>query len=159
MKWRYGYAGPRRHAVLNWVMATDDGGRAAARRTVSLGHLLVGGVALVFAGAMVVAGSDPNAELGGVLLPLGLVLALAAAGFTYSAVMVLRRAPDERHDLSLVLSIVELLLGGALAAGLITAMRSYGEPWRSPLLLPSALLLALGLAGLRLELSRRAPTP
>ncbi|WP_020145592.1 hypothetical protein [Terracoccus sp. 273MFTsu3.1] len=57
------------------------------------------------------------------------------------------------------LSIIELLLGGALVAGLIAALRSYGEPWRSPLLLPAALLVALGLAGLRLELTRRAPTP
>jgi len=108
---------------------------------------------------MIVAGADPNAELGGVLLPLGLVLALAAAVFAYTAVMVMRRAPEERHSLSLGLSIVELLLGGALVVGLIAALRSYGEPWRSPLLLPSALLVALGLAGLRVELSRRAPTP
>ena len=140
-------------------MASDHAARSAAPSIVSVGHLLVGGAALVFAGAMIVAGADPNAELGGVLLPLGLVLALAAAVFTYTAVMVMRRAPEERHSLSLGLSIVELLLGGALVVGLIAALRSYGEPWRSPLLLPSALLVALGLAGLRVELSRRAPTP
>ena len=140
-------------------MASDQAAQSAARRTVGVGHLLVGTAALVFAGAMVVAGSDPNAELGGVLLPLGLVLALAAAGFTYMAVMVMRRAPEESHSLSLGLSVVELLLGGALVAGLIAALRSYGEPWRSPLLLPSALLVALGLSGLRLELSRRGPPP
>ena len=93
------------------------------------------------------------------LLPLGLLLALAGAVFTYAAATVLRSAPGDRHGLALILSIIELLVGGALASGVFVAVRSYGEPWRSPLLLPSVLLVALGLAGLSLEISRRAPRP
>ena len=141
-------------------MDTDQRPGGAAGSIVRLGHLLVGGAALVFAGVMIVTGSDPGAELEGVLLPLGTLLALAAAVFTYTAFMVLRRAPENRHGPSLTLSIVELLAGAAMASGVVAAMQSYGEPWRSPLLLPSTLLVALGLAGLRLEVtSRAASTP
>jgi hypothetical protein len=140
-------------------MGTDQRPGDAARNIVSLGHLLVGGAALVLAGVLVVAGSAPIAELGGIALPLGLLLALAATVFTYTAFMVLRRAPEDRRGPSLIFSIVELLAGAAMAAGVVVAVQSYGEPWRSPLLLPSALLLALGLAGLALEvISRRAST-
>ena len=138
-------------------MATAQRSRGAARSIVSLGHLLVGGAALVFAGVMIVAGSDSG--LGGVFLPLGLLLALAAGVFTYTAAMVLRRAPRDHHGPSLILSIVELVAGAALASGVIVAVQSYGDPWRSPLLLPSVLLLALGVAGLRLEISAATSTP
>lgn len=139
-------------------MGTDRWPGGAARGIVSIGHLLVGGAALVFAGVMVVAGLAPNAELGGVLFPLGLVLAVAATVFTYTALMVLRRAPDDRRGPLLILSIVELFVGAAMTVGLVVAVQGYGafEPWRSPLLLPSALLVAVGLAGLSLEVSRRA---
>jgi drug/metabolite transporter (DMT)-like permease len=140
-------------------MANDHRSRDAARSIISVGHLLVGGAAFVFAGVMIVSGSDSRAELGEVLLPLGLLLALAGAVFTYAAATVLRSAPGDRHGLALILSIIELLVGGALASGVFVAVRSYGEPWRSPLLLPSVLLVALGLAGLSLEISRRAPRP
>jgi drug/metabolite transporter (DMT)-like permease len=138
-------------------MATDQRSRGAARSIISVGHLLVGGAACVLAGVLIVAGSDSRAELEGVLLPLGVLLALAAAVFTYAAGMVLRRAPGDRHGPSLILSIIELLVGGALASGVFVAVQSYGEPWRSPLLLPSVLLVALGLAGLALEVVARRP--
>jgi hypothetical protein len=61
--------------------------------------------------------------------------------------------------LSLILSIVERVVGAARAAALAIAVQGYGafEPWRSPLLLPSALLVALGLAGLGLEVGGRRP--
>ncbi len=61
--------------------------------------------------------------------------------------------------MSLILSIVELVVGAAMAAALAVAVQGYGafEPWRSPLLLPSALLIALGLAGLALEFVARRP--
>jgi len=133
---------------------------ADARKVISLGHLLVGGAALVLAGVMIVASRAPNAELGTVLLGLGLLLALAATLFTCSAVIVLRGAHDSGAGLmSLILSIVELVVGAAMAAALAVALQGYGafEPWRSPLLLPSALLVALGLAGLALELVVRRP--
>ncbi len=115
-------------------MATAQRSRGAARSIISLGHLLVGGAAFVFAGVMIVAGSDSRAELGGVFLPLGLLLALAAGVFTYTAGMVLRRGPRDRHGPSMILSIVELLAGGVLASGVIVAVQGYGDPWRSPLL-------------------------
>ncbi len=140
-------------------MATAERFGGAARTIVSLGHLLVGGAALVFAGVMIVAGSDSGAELGAVLLPLGLLLSLAAGVFTYAAAMTRRRTARDRHGLSLSLSIVELLAGAALASGAVVAVQSYGDPWRSPLLLPSVLLLALGVAGVSLEVSAATSTP
>lgn len=121
---------------------------------INLGHLLVGGAALVFAGVMIVAGRAPNAELDGVLLGLGQLLALAATVFTCTALLALRRAHDGRGGvLSLILSIVELVVGAAMAAAVAVAVQGYGafEPWRSPLLLPSVLLVALGVAGLGVE--------
>jgi hypothetical protein len=139
-------------------METDRRPRSAARSMVSLGHLLVGGAALVFAGVLTVAGRAPNAELDGVLLGLGLLLALAATVFTGTAVVVLRRAQDSLGgSLSLLLSIIELVVGAVMAGALAVAVQGYGafEPWRSPLLLPSALLVALGLTGLRLEVLAR----
>lgn len=137
-------------------MATAQRPGGAARTIVSLGHLLVGGAAFVFAGVMIVAGSHSRAELGGVLLPLGVLLALAAAVFLYTAGMVRRSAPGGRHGPSLTLSTIELLVGLVLAFGVIVAAQSYGAPLRSPLLLPSVLLVTLGLAGLGLEMSGRA---
>ena len=138
-------------------MATAQRSRGAARSIISLGHLLVGGVAFVFAGVMIVAGSDSG--LGGVFLPLGLLLALAAGVFASTAALVRRRAPRDRHGPSLILSIVEILAGAALASGVIVAVQSYGDLWRSPVLLPSVLLLALGVAGLCLEISAATSTP
>ena len=145
--------------VVPWFMGTDWLPRGA-RRLIRLGHVLVGGVGLVFAGVLIVAGRAPNAELDSVLVGLGLLLALAAVGFTCTAIVALRRAQNG-HDglLSLILSIIELAVGAAMAAALVVAVQGYGafEPWRSPLLLPSALLLALGLAGLGVEAVANRP--
>jgi len=140
-------------------MGTDWRPRGA-RRLVGLVHVLVGGAALVFAGVMIVAGRAPNAELGAVLLGLGLVLALAAVVFTGTAIIVLRRAQDGHGGLlSLILSIVELAVGVSMAVALTVAVQGYGafEAWRSPLLLPSVLLVALGLAGLGVEAASHRP--
>ena len=54
-------------------MATGLRSQGAARSIISVGHLLVGGAAFVFAGVMIVAGSNPRAEL---------VMMLERAGFT-----------------------------------------------------------------------------
>ena len=140
--------------MLQWLMETGQQSMGSARRVISLGHLLVGGVALVSSGVMMFAGRAPNAGLGGVFVGVGLLLALAAALFTYVAVLVLRRGPDARSArLSLALSAVELVAGAAMAAAMGLAVQGYGafEPWRSPLLLPAVLLAALGFAGLALE--------
>lgn len=140
-------------------MGTDRSGDAA-RRITRLGHLVAGGAALVLAVVLIVAGSAPDAGLGAVALPVGLLLALAAGGFTYTAAMLLRRAPEGGRGTSLILSSIEIVAGVAMAAGVVVAVRSYGDPWRSPLVLPSALLLALGFAGVSLEvLARRQGAP
>ena len=114
----------------------------------------------MFAVVMIVAGRAPNAELDAVLLGMGLMLALAAVGFTCTAIVALRRAQNG-HDslLSLILSIIELAVGAAMAAALVVAVQGYGafEPWRCPLLLPSALLIVLGLAGLGVEAVAHRP--
>lgn len=139
-------------------METDRRPRGTARSMVNLGHLLVGGAALVFVGVLIVAGLAPNAELDGVLVGLGLLLALPATVFTGTAVLVLRHAQGGLGGaLSLLLSIIELVVGTVMAGALAVAVQGYGafEPWRSPLLLPSALLVALGLTGLRLEVLAR----
>src|SRR6476620_2608055 len=96
-EWRVPAHGRRRAAVLPCNMPTAQRSGHAARTIVGLGHLLVGVAAFVFAGVMIVAGSDSGAELGEVLLPLGLLLSLAAGVFTYTAAMALRRAPRDRH--------------------------------------------------------------
>ena len=128
--------------------------RSAALSIVSLGHLLVGAAALAFAVVLIVA--SRAGELDGVLLAAGLVLALAGAVFTWVAIVALRRGRDG-GGLSLSLSLAELVGGAAMAVGMAIAVQGYGafEPWRSPLMLPSALLIALGLGGLRLEVVRR----
>lgn len=134
--------------------------RGSARTAVLIGHLLVGVAALVFAVVLIVAGRSPNAELEGAFLGLGLALALVAAVFAGTAVRALQRTQDGRGGaLSLVLSIVELVVGAATSAGLVVAVQGYGvfEPWRSPLLVPSVLLVALGLAGLGLGMLDHRP--
>ena len=75
-------------------MATAQRSRGAARSIVSLGHLLVGGAALVFAGVMIVAGSDSG--LGGVFLPWDCCSRSPQESSMYTAAMVLRRAPRDR---------------------------------------------------------------
>ena len=140
-------------------MGTDWPPRGA-RRLINLGHVLVGGAALVFAGVLLAASQAPNAELDAVFVGSGLLLALAAVGFTCTAIVALRRARDGHGGLlSLILSVVELAVGAALAAATAVAVQGYGdfEPWRSPLLLPSALLLALGVAGLAVEVVAHRP--
>lgn len=128
-----------------------------AQSVIDLGHLAVGGAALVFAGVLVKAGRSPNAELGGVFVGLGFLLAVAALAFTYTAVLLLRGGQGGAGSLSLVLSIVELVGGVVMAVAVLIAVQGYGafEPWRSPLLLPSAALIVLGLAGVWLEIVNR----
>jgi hypothetical protein len=140
-------------------MGTDRRVRSA-RILVDVGHLAAGGAALVFAAVVVVAGRAPNAELGGVFVGLGLLLALVALAFTGTAVVALRHTREGRRGvLSLTLSTVEVVVGAAMAAALAVALQGYGafEPWRSPLLVPSAVLMALGLVGLAVEIRGRRP--
>lgn len=145
----------RGRCVVALGMETGPGPLKAARGMVWLGHALAGVAALVVAGTLVLAGAKPNAGLGAVFLGLGLALALAAAVFLYAALLVLRGGTQRGARLSLVLSIVELAVGVGLTGGLVVAVQGYGtfEPWRSPLLVPSALLLLLGLTGVAVEVA------
>lgn len=139
-------------------MRTGTRVRGRARSAVSIGHLLVGGAALAFAVVLIAASTAPNAELDGVLIVPGLLLAVTAGAFIWGAVLARRRARRGRGgSLSLILSVVELGVGGALAWGLVVAVQGYGafEPWRSPLLLPTAVLLGLGLWGVGLAVGGR----
>lgn len=126
----------------------------------SIGHLLVGGAGLACAAVLIAASRAPNAELDGVVIGPGLLLAVTAGAFTSAALLVLRGVQHgPGGSLPLILSIVELIAGGALGAGVVVAVQGYGafEPWRSPLLLPTAALLGLGLWGVALEVGSRRP--
>jgi hypothetical protein len=127
---------------------------------IALGHVVVSGAALVFAGVLIQTGRAPTAELEGVLVWPGLLLALVALAFGLAAVLVLRGARAGRHAaLSRILTSFELVAGVVLAWALVVAVQGYGafEPWRSPLLLPSAVLILLGLSGLWLDIVDRRP--
>jgi len=125
-----------------------------------LGHLLVGAAATVFGAVLVITSRAPGAELETVLLGPGLLLAAVGLAFGYAAVHTLRAARDGQADsLSLALSVIELAVGVALAVGVVVAVQGYGvfEPWRSPLLVPSIVLTALGLWGALHAIATRRP--
>ena len=85
------------------------------------------------------------------------MLVLAGAVFTGVAATVLR---DSRRDVggyrSGALGVVEIVVGVGLAAATAVAVRGYGafEPWRSPLLLPTVLVLTLGTTAMSRAASR-----
>jgi hypothetical protein len=115
-----------------------------------LWHLVVAAATVVVGGVLVIASRRPGAELETVLLAPGAVVGLAGLVFGHLALRNLRLVGTGRaRSISLALSVVELAVGIALAAGVAAAVQSYGvlEPWRSPLLFPSLALLATGLWG------------
>ncbi len=138
-------------------MPSDRQPSITARSVIGLGHLLLGGAALVFGGVLVATALSPSAELEGALIAPGLLLVLAGAVFTGVAATVLR---DSRRDVggyrSGALGVVEIVVGVGLAAATAVAVRGYGafEPWRSPLLLPTVLVLTLGTAAVSRAASR-----
>lgn len=139
-------------------MRSDRLPRRGAGDVVALGHVATGVAALVLAAVLVVASQQPNAELGGVLLVPAVLLGLLGLLFTTVAVTVLRDPRDHRaRSRSLVLSVTELAVGLLLTWAVIMAGQGYGafEPWRSPLLIPAAALLGLGLWGVILEVAQR----
>lgn len=128
----------RRHRATTWWL-------------VGLGNVAVGMGAMVSAGVLISAGTRPDAGLGAVAVLPGVLLGLAALAFTGAAVRALRHGRSRRSSADRrVLALVEIAAGTALAAAVAVALPGYGafEPWRSPLLLPSVVLLVLGLAGL-----------
>ena len=123
----------------------------AVPRVLAVAHLIVGLVALGFALVLVVASRAPGAELETVLIGPGIVLTVLALAFLAGAVRVLRcRGAEDGIRMSRNLSVVELLAGVALAWGVVSAVVG-GEnlgAWRSPVLVPSLVLVSLGAWGL-----------
>ncbi|MEO7754485.1 MAG: hypothetical protein ABIS35_13830 [Terracoccus sp.] len=145
-------------------MPTDGRLSHDTRSIIGVGHLLLGVAALVVAGVMLKTALAPGAELEGALVAPGLALAVAGVVFTGMAVAALRavRRGRDGGGLSMTLGVVEIVIGLGLAAAVAVAVAGYGafEPWRSPFLLPSVLVLALGVGGC-LAAGRAAsrPTP
>jgi hypothetical protein len=131
-------------------METTSSHPDGAGVALGLAHLVVGAATVVLGGVAVYTSQAPGAELEGALIGPGVLLTLAGLAFCYAAVQTVRRA---RHGhvgrLSPALSGIELVAGIALLGGVVAAVQAYGvfEPWRSPLLLPSVALTALGLLG------------
>ena len=130
-----------------WFDRTVAGGIRTRRvvhvvRTLAVGHLFVSAAAISFVVVMVVAGTRPEAELEGLYLLFGLVLAIPTAIFTGVAVRCVRlsfRGPPEGFASSAALGATEAALGVALAAGVVVS----GAPMSSPLILPAVILLVL----------------
>jgi len=123
-------------------------------------HLLVGFTALGFGIVLVVAGRARDAELEGVLIGPGVVLTVVALAFLAGGLRVLRRCgADQGAGMSRILSVLELIAGVALAGGVLSSVPG-GEnvsAWRSPVLVPSLVLGALGGWGLWLSTRPSAP--
>lgn len=113
-------------------------------RTLAIGHLCVAVAAIVMVVVMVVAGTRPEAELEGLYLLGGVVLALPTAAFTGAAVRCARSSFGDAEGAwwSAVVGVTEVASGAAFAAGVAVS----GTPARSPCLLPALVLLTLGLA-------------
>ena len=122
-----------------------------------IGHLLVGLATVVLGVVLVVTSRSPGAELETVLFTPGLVLVVVGLVFAYAAVRSARAAHPSA--LRVALGIVEIVTGAAMFAAMAVAVSGYGAfaPWRSPLLVPSLLLITLGVwATLRALEARRA---
>ena len=127
-------------------------------RALALGHLFVSAAAVIMVVVMVVAGTRPEAELEGLYLLFGLVLAIPTAAFTFAAVRCVWlnfREPPEALGWSAVLGATEAALGGAFAAAVAVS----GAPMSSPLILPAVILLMLGLTTVGLTVFRARQTP
>ena len=122
-----------------------------------IGHLLVGLATVVLGVVLVVTSRSPGAELETVLFAPGLVLVVVGLVFAYAAVRSARAARPSA--LRVALGMVEIITGAAMFAAMAVAVSGYGAfaPWRSPLLVPSLLLITLGVwATLRALDARRA---
>ena len=122
-----------------------------------IGHLLVGLATVVLGVVLVVTSRSPRAELETALFAPGLVLVVVGLVFAYAAVRSARAAPPSA--LRVALGMVEIVTGAAMFAAMAVAVSGYGAfaPWRSPLLVPSLLLITLGVwATLRALDARRA---
>jgi hypothetical protein len=138
-------------------MDNDPSPRRDIDLALGVGHLLVGGATVVLGIAFVVTSRSPGAELETVLFTPGLVLVAAGLLFAYAAWRSLRRAPI--GSLAVSLGVIEIITGAAMFAAVAVAVRGYGTfaPWRSPLLVPSLLLITLGVwATVRALEARRA---
>ncbi|MFM6848949.1 MAG: hypothetical protein ACKOVB_07570 [Terrabacter sp.] len=141
--------------VVRWSMEISSPNRGDV--ALGVGHLTVGAATVVLGLIFVVTSRSPGAELETVLLVPGLVLVALGVAFSYAALRSLRSSRP--GALPLLLSVVEIVTGSVMFAAMAVAVRGYGafQPWRSPLLVPSLLLIALGVwAAIRALEARRA---
>lgn len=123
-------------------------------------RLLLAVAAVAVETTMVVAGSRPDAELEGLLLPLGLAAAVVTLPYlavTVVAIVGLARAGGAGVRPTTALAVVDVVVGAVLVGVLVRAM-VIGDAWaKSPLWFG---LVPLVLGALTLALARRAiPTP
>ncbi|MGO4597389.1 hypothetical protein [Terrabacter sp. 2RAF25] len=113
-----------------------------------VGHLVVGAAGFAFGGFLVVASQAPGAELETALFLPGLAIMAVGLAFACAALFSFRSPGGPLH---VVLGVLEFFTGAGLLAGAAVAISGYGafEPWRSPLLVPSLVLIALGLWAVR----------
>ncbi len=112
-------------------------------RALAVAHLVVSAAAIIMVALMLFAGSQPNAELEGLFLVAGLVLAIPTAAFTAAAMHCARlcfRDPPEGLTWSALLGGTEAVLGVAFVGGIALS----SAPTSSPLVVPTVILLVLG---------------
>ncbi|GAA5016606.1 hypothetical protein GCM10023258_02280 [Terrabacter aeriphilus] len=122
-------------------------------RVIAVGHVVIALAALATGLVLVVAGTRPDAGLGGVAAVPGLALVVVSLVLAIAAARVLR---DTSHDArraasgSRRIGVAEVVAGllCAVAAGVALASYPQFTPWRSPTFWPALVLLALGVAAL-----------
>lgn len=120
-------------------------------------HVCVSVAAITMVVVMVCARTRPNAELEGLFLMFGLVLAIPTAAFTFAAVRTVRssfKEPPEGSGCAAALGATEAALGLAFVAGVAVS----GAPGNSPLIRPAVILLVLGLTSVGLAVVRARQT-
>lgn len=123
----------------------------------AVGHVCVAVAAIVMVAVLGYAGTRPNAGFEGLFALFGVVLAIPTALFAVAALHCVRlsfREPPEGVTGSAVLGATEGALGVAFAAGVAVS----GAPGSSPLILPAAILLVLGLTTAWLAVFRLSRT-
>ena len=138
-------------------MDSSPSPRGGVDVALGIGHLLVGLATVILGVVLVVTSRSPGAELETVLFTPGLVLVVVGLAFAYAAVRSVR--VGRPSALRVALGIVEIVTGAGLFAAMAVAVGGYGAfaPWRSPALVPSLLLITLGVwATLRALEARRA---
>ncbi|MEO7060455.1 MAG: hypothetical protein ABI083_12090 [Lapillicoccus sp.] len=136
--------------------------RAWSLLVLAVVHVVLAAAATAFVVALFVSGLQPNAELQGVLVVVGAVLALPTLAYLTLSVRCLvavHRGTPRGVSLSFALAIIDALVGAAFVAALIYAVMQRDSLSGSPLFFGLAPLMT-GVVGLLVVTSlRRAPHP